>query len=95
MYSEQRSDFKVEVICAYPDRVASALITIAPDTTIAQAIVIAGLSAHYSAGCALGVYGQVRAPDSLLQPNDRVEIYRPLADDPKQLRLRRIARHAG
>ncbi|RBP48317.1 RnfH family protein [Arenicella xantha] len=34
----------------------------------------------------LGVYAQKVTDDHLLQPNDRVEIYRPLLADPKEVR---------
>ncbi|GAA6138473.1 RnfH family protein [Arenicella sp. 4NH20-0111] len=33
-----------------------------------------------------GVYAQKIAPDHLLEEGDRVEIYRPLAADPKEVR---------
>lgn len=34
----------------------------------------------------LGVYAQKIAPDYLLEDGDRVEIYRPLSADPKEVR---------
>ncbi|MDP1271271.1 RnfH family protein, partial [Klebsiella pneumoniae] len=34
----------------------------------------------------LGIFGRLRPPDSLLRDGDRVEIYRPLAADPKEVR---------
>lgn len=37
----------------------------------------------------LGVFGQPVRPDYALRPGDRVEIYRPLELDPKELRRRR------
>ena len=39
----------------------------------------------------LGVYGRAVRPDALLAEGDRVEIYRPLAMDPKEARRRRAA----
>jgi putative ubiquitin-RnfH superfamily antitoxin RatB of RatAB toxin-antitoxin module len=40
----------------------------------------------------LGIYGRVVAPSALLADGDRVEIYRPLALDPKEARRRRALR---
>ncbi len=41
---------------------------------------------------AVGVFGERVALDSPLRDGDRVEIYRPLALDPKQARRRRALR---
>ena len=45
--------------------------------------------------CRAGVFGRERAPDTLLRDGDRVEIYRPLVEDPKSIRRRRAAARAG
>lgn len=36
-----------------------------------------------------GVWGRVQAPDGVLRDGDRVEVYRPLLADPKEMRRRR------
>lgn len=40
----------------------------------------------------IGIHGRVVAPDAVLADGDRVEIYRPLALDPKEARRRRAVR---
>ena len=40
----------------------------------------------------LGIYGKVVAADAPLAEGDRVEVYRPLALDPKEARRRRALR---
>jgi hypothetical protein len=40
----------------------------------------------------LGIFGKLVAPDQVLQAGDRVEIYRPLKADPKEVRKARAAR---
>lgn len=50
------------------------------------------LDAAELAAASFGVFGVVRDPDTLLAAGDRVEIYRPLADDPKLIRRRRGTR---
>jgi len=40
----------------------------------------------------VGVWGRVRALDTLLRERDRVEVYRPLTVDPKEARRLRYAK---
>jgi putative ubiquitin-RnfH superfamily antitoxin RatB of RatAB toxin-antitoxin module len=43
---------------------------------------------------AIGIFGKVCKPEQILRPGDRVEIYRPLATDPKEARrLRAMDKH--
>ncbi len=39
----------------------------------------------------LGIFGKLIKPDLALRENDRVEIYRPLIADPKEVRRQRAA----
>ena len=39
----------------------------------------------------LGIYGKLCKADTLLRDRDRVEIYRPLIADPKEVRKQRVA----
>lgn len=43
----------------------------------------------------IGIYGQRVSLDTLLQENDRIEIYRPLKIDPKEIRRLRAQRRLG
>ncbi len=43
----------------------------------------------------LGVYGERVKDNAALAPNDRVEIYRPLQQDPMELRRQRAALESG
>lgn len=38
----------------------------------------------------VGIFGRIVGLDQVLGPDDRVEIYRPLAVDPKEARRRRV-----
>lgn len=42
----------------------------------------------------LGIYGEVCPPDRVLNPGDRVEVYRPLRHDPRVMRRERVAQQA-
>ena len=37
----------------------------------------------------LGIFGKHTAPETILREKDRVEIYRPLIADPKEIRRKR------
>jgi putative ubiquitin-RnfH superfamily antitoxin RatB of RatAB toxin-antitoxin module len=43
----------------------------------------------------VGVFGKAVGLDALLAPGDRVEVYRPLAADPKDARRRRVREAKG
>ncbi|MBC8211369.1 MAG: RnfH family protein [Gammaproteobacteria bacterium] len=41
--------------------------------------------------CDIGIFGKAIRPDQQLENGDRIEIYRPLLADPKEVRKRRAA----
>jgi uncharacterized protein len=87
---------EVEVVYALPDRQWLKKITASPGTTLEQAIRQSGVLEEFPdlvlAASPVGVFGRVRPLDTVLRQGDRVEIYRPLAADPKETRRRRAAR---
>jgi putative ubiquitin-RnfH superfamily antitoxin RatB of RatAB toxin-antitoxin module len=64
-------------------------------TTLKQAIVLSGIMASYPqidlSKDKTGIFGKIAKLDTVLRPKDRVEIYRPLIADPKQVRKERAA----
>jgi putative ubiquitin-RnfH superfamily antitoxin RatB of RatAB toxin-antitoxin module len=63
----------------------------------ARAIVLAsGIDQHFAeidlTSCDLGVFGKAVADDYELVDGDRIEIYRPLIADPKEVRRQRAAK---
>ncbi|WP_050466868.1 RnfH family protein [Herbaspirillum chlorophenolicum] len=66
--------------------------------TIQQAIMDSGLLREQPAidltVCRVGIFGKVKALDTPLRAQDRIEIYRPLIADPKDSRHRRVAHKA-
>ncbi|MCC7633606.1 RnfH family protein [Stenotrophomonas rhizophila] len=79
---------QVEVLLAWPDRVASRQLSLAPGATVAQAIAAAAIEG--SAQCpAVAVHGVLAPSTQLLRDGDRVELLRPLLADPKDNRRRR------
>ena len=85
--------YSVEVVYALRDRFDTVKVQLKSGATVADAIRLSGLLAAHPEICtaplAAGIYG--RRVSLSVQPHhgDRIEIYRPLSADPKQLRLRR------
>ena len=79
---------KVEVVYALPERADTVRLDLSPGATLRDAVVASGFEADLEKG-AFGVFGKRAALDRPLADGDRVEIYRPLAMDPKEARRRR------
>ncbi|WP_310448563.1 RnfH family protein [Sulfuritalea sp.] len=85
----------VEVVYARPDRQEVASVTLPAGSTAGQAIEASGLLARYPeidlTKNKLGIYAKLAKADTALRDRDRVEIYRPLIADPKEVRKQRAA----
>jgi putative ubiquitin-RnfH superfamily antitoxin RatB of RatAB toxin-antitoxin module len=86
----------VEVVYALPERQWLRKLTLPEGSTAGDAVRASGVLEAFGGidpGAAkLGIFGRPSAPDAPLRDGDRVEIYRPLAADPKETRRRRAAR---
>ena len=86
----------VEVVYAGPGRQVLCKVTLPPGSTLQEAIDRAGIARRLTtvdiASCKVGVFGKLRARDTLVRDGDRVELYRPLIVDPKAARRTRSAR---
>jgi putative ubiquitin-RnfH superfamily antitoxin RatB of RatAB toxin-antitoxin module len=79
---------KVEVVYARPDRADSVSLSLPAGATVRDALAASGFEVNLEKQ-AFGIFGKRVALDHALSPGDRVEIYRPLAMDPKEARRRR------
>lgn len=84
---------RIEVVYARPRRASAAVVELPPGATVRAAIEASGLLTQFPEidldRQSVGVHGKPAALDALLADGDRVEIYRPLLADPKELRRRR------
>lgn len=68
-------------------------VTCVPGTTVGRAIELSGLLEHYPeidlAQNKVGIYGKLVKLDAVVRERDRIEIYRPLIADPKEIRRQR------
>jgi len=73
--------------------------TVAPGTTIGQAIEMSGVLEAYPdinlTTQPVGIFAKKKTLDTVLRERDRVEIYRPLVADPKDSRRKRAAKRDG
>ena len=88
----------VEVVLAMPGRQALVSLEVAAGTTLAEAIALSGVPEMFD-GVELdlnkvGIFGQKANPERVLAAGDRVEIYRSLVADPKEVRRQRALKQA-
>lgn len=85
----------IEVELAYSPRAGEVLrrtLALPEGATVAQAVALAGWD--LPAGLSAGIWGRLCAPETALRDRDRVELYRPLAVDPKEARRLRYRKKA-
>ncbi|WP_236191653.1 RnfH family protein [Pseudomonas paraglycinae] len=91
---------EIEVVYAAVDRQVLRVTSVAEGTTVRAALMASGIDAEFPEldlkSCPLGIFGKVIAdPDTRqVQEGDRIEIYRPLLADPKEVRRLRAAKAA-
>lgn len=89
-------DIRVEVVYALPDRQYLQQVVLAPGSTIEQAIRASGILHQRSdidlAKNKVGIFSRPARLSDTVSDGDRVEIYRPLLIDPKDLRRQRAER---
>ncbi len=78
----------VEVVCPPEART----VRLAEGATLGEAVAASGFPHQ---GRKTGIFGKLAGLDAALSEGDRVEIYRPLALDPKEARRRRAAAARG
>lgn len=80
----------VEVAYALPQRQMIVALEVPAGTTVAEAAARSGIAGHFDgidlAAADYGIFGTRAKADQPLRNGDRVEIYRPLEADPKEVR---------
>lgn len=93
------SDIWVEVVYALAEKQYLREVTLASGSTVEQAIVASGLLELRSdidlSKNKVGIFSRPVKLSDVLKEGDRVEIYRPLIADPKELRRQRAERAAN
>ncbi|MEI7455159.1 MAG: RnfH family protein [Nitrosomonadales bacterium] len=83
----------IEVVYALPDEQTLLKKAVPAGSTVIEGIQASGLLEKYPeldlAAHKLGIFGKLTKADAVLREMDRIEIYRPLIADPKEVRRRR------
>jgi putative ubiquitin-RnfH superfamily antitoxin RatB of RatAB toxin-antitoxin module len=81
------AELQIEIVYAMPQHERSVRLSMPRGATVRDALEKSGLLPL--ARGRVGIFGKVVEEDAQLTDGDRVEIYRPLAADPKEARRRR------
>ena len=93
---DDKHKIKVEVAYALPNEQQLLTVHVDNGATLEEAIQLSGMLDHYpdiQLGTVnrVGIFGKLAKLDKVLSEGDRVEIYRPLIADPKEVRRKRAA----
>ncbi len=90
------SDITVEVGYALPNKQALVETKVPEGTTALEAAKASGISERFGGidldNAKFGIFGKAVPAKQVLREGDRVEIYRPLIADPKEVRKERAAK---
>lgn len=88
----------VEVVYAYPEHYFLKKLTLENPITIQNAIVQSGVLEKYTEidlrQNKVGIFSRLAKLTDMVENGDRIEIYRPLVADPKEIRRKRAAEQA-
>ncbi len=93
--ASQLSSINVEVAYALPEKQVIRAVNVDSGTTLGAAIVQSGIMLDFPdldlENAKVGIFGKAASMVTVLEDGDRVEIYRPLIADPKEVRRKRAA----
>jgi putative ubiquitin-RnfH superfamily antitoxin RatB of RatAB toxin-antitoxin module len=89
----------VEIVYAQTQRAIAKSLKVPQGARIADALALAAADQEFLGvdlgRAVVGIFGKVAARDQLLKEGDRIEIYRPLLEEPKLARRKRASRKAS
>jgi len=95
MTENPKQSINVEVAFAIPDEQVIIPISIAEGTNVEEAIIQSGIKERFPQinleKDKIGIFSKICKKDAKLRDKDRIEIYRPLIADPKEMRKLRAA----
>jgi putative ubiquitin-RnfH superfamily antitoxin RatB of RatAB toxin-antitoxin module len=89
-HQNDQPGIRIEVVLAMPERQALVSLEVTVGSTLADAIEQSGLPDSFEGfelnAAEVGIFGRKTSMEQVLRDGDRVEIYRPLIIDPKEMR---------
>jgi len=99
MRIEMSEKIMIEVAYALPDKQIIIPVLVSEGISVKQAIELSGILTKFEgidlSSNLVGIFGKLTTLDKILRNLDRIEIYRPLAADPKEIRRKRVAEGRG
>lgn len=91
--STEAKKITIEIVYALPEEQTLLSFTVPEGTTLDQAIGLSGIQAHYPdldlSTLKAGLFGKITPRTVIMREKDRIELYRPLIADPKEVRKQR------
>lgn len=91
----EKGKMRVEIAYARADEQLIVALDVDAGTTVEQAIALSRIAEQFPEidlkANKVGIFGKLTKPSQALREGDRVEIYRPLIADPKEVRRQRAA----
>jgi len=96
VHKDDIAKIPVELAYALPDQQILLALDVEQGTTVSQLVELSGILEQFpdidiSKTNKIGIFGKLTKANTVLREKDRVEIYRPLIADPKEVRRRRAA----
>jgi uncharacterized protein len=86
----------IEIVYAQPQHSILKALQLTPGSTVADALAAAAADPDFFgvelAEAAVGIFGKVVRREQTLKDGDRIEIYRPLLEEPKLARRKRLSK---
>lgn len=90
MSGEGKNSLRVEVAYALPAEQVLLVVNVEGGATVGEAIERSGIASRFpeisSAPALVGIFGKRTTLDARVRDGDRIEVYRPLTADPKEVR---------
>ena len=87
----------VEIVYALAQRSIVKALCLQPGASVGDALSAAAADENFQgldlANATVGIFGKVTARDQALKDGDRIEVYRPLLEEPKLARRKRASRN--
>lgn len=87
-------NINIEICYALPDKQEKITLKLPPETNVETALIQSKILEKYSLDITkikVGIYSKLTKLNTILRDKDRIEIYRPLIADPKEVRKKRAA----
>lgn len=92
-------EISVEVVYALPHKQVVFSLKVKPGALLSEAVERSGILRDFPeidlTTAKVGVFSKLAKLDTVLRDKDRIEIYRPLIADPKEIRKKRAAEGKG